>query len=136
MLYLTGTMIFSVDLAQYGVSLAKDWASVEYGTNRNGVLSGLTQRVQSVDQRPNLLQSCEYKFVSTGKYTKSHSHFISVYEQFCYYMLVFFVVLFHSLELPGKQLPVCAQNKDKTICRLFIINFGKGQVSHSLSGKK
>ena len=32
MLYLTCTTISSVDLAQYGVSLAKDWVSVECGT--------------------------------------------------------------------------------------------------------
>ena len=31
MLYLTCTMISSVDLAQYGVSHAKDWASVDCG---------------------------------------------------------------------------------------------------------
>ena len=33
MLYLTCTTISSVDLAQYGVSLAKVWVSVECGTN-------------------------------------------------------------------------------------------------------
>ena len=33
MLYLTCTMITSVDLAHYGVSRAKDWVSVDYGTN-------------------------------------------------------------------------------------------------------
>ena len=32
MLYLTCTTISSVDLAQYGESLAKDWVSVECGT--------------------------------------------------------------------------------------------------------
>ena len=32
MLYLACTTISSVDLAQYGVSLAKDWVSVECGT--------------------------------------------------------------------------------------------------------
>ena len=31
MLYLTCTTISTVDLAQYGVALAKDWVSVEYG---------------------------------------------------------------------------------------------------------
>ena len=31
MLYLTCTMISSVDLARYGVSNAKDWVSVDYG---------------------------------------------------------------------------------------------------------
>ena len=35
MLYLACTTIFSVDLAQYGVSLAKDWVSVECGTNEH-----------------------------------------------------------------------------------------------------
>ena len=33
MFYLTCTMVSSVDLAQYGVSSAKDWASVECGTS-------------------------------------------------------------------------------------------------------
>ena len=32
MLYLTCTMIFSVDLAHYGVTRAKDWVSVDCGT--------------------------------------------------------------------------------------------------------
>ena len=32
MLYLTYTMIFSVDFAHYRVSRAKDWVSVDYGT--------------------------------------------------------------------------------------------------------
>ena len=32
MLYLTCTMISSVDLAQYGISRAKDWISVDCGT--------------------------------------------------------------------------------------------------------
>ena len=32
MLYLTCTMISSVDLAQYGVTRAKDWLSVACGT--------------------------------------------------------------------------------------------------------
>ena len=35
MLYLTCTTISSVDLAQYGVSLAKDWVSVECGTTHD-----------------------------------------------------------------------------------------------------
>ena len=34
MLYLTCTTTSSVDLAQYGVSLAKDWVSVECGTKQ------------------------------------------------------------------------------------------------------
>ena len=33
MLYLTCTTITSVDLAHYGVSRAKDWVSVDYGTS-------------------------------------------------------------------------------------------------------
>ena len=33
MLYLACTTISSVDLAQYGVSLAKDWVSVKCGTS-------------------------------------------------------------------------------------------------------
>ena len=44
MLYLTCTMIPSVDLAQYGVSHAKDWLSVDCGTMYDGwlVVLGLT----------------------------------------------------------------------------------------------
>ena len=34
MLYLTCTTITSVDLAHYGVSRAKDWASVDCGSNK------------------------------------------------------------------------------------------------------
>ena len=37
MLYLTCTTITSVDLAHYGVSRAKDWVSVDCGTNYNVV---------------------------------------------------------------------------------------------------
>ena len=33
MLYLTCTMISSVDLVHYGVSLAKNWVSVDCGTS-------------------------------------------------------------------------------------------------------
>ena len=33
MLYLACTTLSSVDLAQYGVSLAKDWVSVKCGTS-------------------------------------------------------------------------------------------------------
>ena len=33
MLYLTCTTITSVDLAQYGVSRAKDWVSLDFGTS-------------------------------------------------------------------------------------------------------
>ena len=33
MLYLTCTIISSVDLAYYGVSCAKDWVSVDCGTS-------------------------------------------------------------------------------------------------------
>ena len=42
MLYLTCTTISSVDLAQYGVSLAKDWVSVDCGTSLDVVLFILT----------------------------------------------------------------------------------------------
>ena len=35
MLYLTCTVISGVDLACYGVSYAKDWVSVDYGTRTN-----------------------------------------------------------------------------------------------------
>ena len=37
MLYLTCTMISSVDLAHYGVSRAKDWVSVDCGTRINTI---------------------------------------------------------------------------------------------------
>ena len=40
MLYLTCTTISSVDLVQYGVSLAKDWVSVECGTSSPSSLVG------------------------------------------------------------------------------------------------
>ena len=40
MLNLTCTTITSVDLAHYGVSRAKDWVSVDSGTNRNWGWSG------------------------------------------------------------------------------------------------
>ena len=33
MLYLTCTMISSLDLVHYGISRAKDWVSVDCGTN-------------------------------------------------------------------------------------------------------
>ena len=36
MLYVTRTMISSVDLAHYGVSRAKDWVSVDCGTKHGG----------------------------------------------------------------------------------------------------
>ena len=36
MLYLTCTMISSVDLAHYGVSRAEDWVSVDCGTKHGG----------------------------------------------------------------------------------------------------
>ena len=35
MFYLTCTMISSVDLAHYGISLAKDWVSGDCGTTMN-----------------------------------------------------------------------------------------------------
>ena len=35
MLYLTCTMISSVNLARYGVTRAKDWVSVDYGTSKH-----------------------------------------------------------------------------------------------------
>ena len=35
MLYLTCTTISSVDIAEYGVSLAKDWVSEECGTSES-----------------------------------------------------------------------------------------------------
>ena len=37
MLFLICTVIFSVDLAHYGVSRAKDWVSVDCGTISFGV---------------------------------------------------------------------------------------------------
>ena len=41
MLYLACTTISSVDLAQYGVSLAKDWVSVECGTSEYKLYPGM-----------------------------------------------------------------------------------------------
>ena len=40
MLYLTCTTITSVYLAHYGISRAKDWVSVGYGTIQYGVWGG------------------------------------------------------------------------------------------------
>ena len=42
MLYLTCTMIASVDLAHYGVSHAKDWVSVDCGTISYNVCTSLS----------------------------------------------------------------------------------------------
>ena len=42
MLYLTCTILFRVDLAHYGVSRAKDWVSVDCGTNKF-ILSFMTR---------------------------------------------------------------------------------------------
>ena len=39
MLYLTCTMISSVDIAHYGVAHAKDWVSVDCGTIQFGYIS-------------------------------------------------------------------------------------------------
>ena len=59
MLYLTCTTISSVDLAQYGVSLAKDWVSVECGTMQNRGICCLkkcfnTDRSKGIFVRENL----------------------------------------------------------------------------------
>ena len=55
MLYLTCTMISSVDLARYGASPAKDWVSVDCGTMllcnfqcRNGVGSETLEQLKTV----------------------------------------------------------------------------------------
>ena len=45
MLYLTCTTITSVDLPHYGVSHAKDWVSVDCGTNVNVNLNFLLGRL-------------------------------------------------------------------------------------------
>ena len=42
MLYLTCTMISSLDLAHYGVSRAKDWVSVDCSTIENGKKNDLS----------------------------------------------------------------------------------------------
>ena len=55
MLYLACTTISSVDLAQYGVSLAKDWVSVECGTTN-------TERAM----KPFSLKTGKYMFCNTG----------------------------------------------------------------------
>ena len=56
MLYLTCTTITSVDLAQYGVSRAKDWISVDCGTNSvRGIM--LKVFVSEHDPFPSKLES-------------------------------------------------------------------------------
>ena len=60
MLYLTCTMIFSVDLAHYGVSRAKDWVSVDCGTNNTYTVP------QSLDTQIFSLSSKWGKSISTG----------------------------------------------------------------------
>ena len=50
MLYLTCTTISGVDLAQYGVSLAKDFVSVESGT-RIRKLESLTKKYTATSIR-------------------------------------------------------------------------------------
>ena len=52
MLYLTCTTISSVDLAQYGVSLAKDWVSVECCT-------------MSFGEENHRFYSCKFRFMAT-----------------------------------------------------------------------
>ena len=47
MLYLTFTMIFSVDLAHYGVSRAKDWVSVDCSTSKIRLLAMKVQNTST-----------------------------------------------------------------------------------------
>ena len=54
MLYLTCTMISSVDLAHYGVSHAKDWVSLDCGTMSVG-LSQKSTRTMSTQIDESLL---------------------------------------------------------------------------------
>ena len=53
MLYLTCTMIFSVDLAHYGVSCVKDWVSGERcrGRERGAVVEWLEQLGYGAESR-------------------------------------------------------------------------------------
>ena len=46
MLYLTCTMLSSVDFTHYGVSCAKDWVSVDYGTMKFKVIILLFETVR------------------------------------------------------------------------------------------
>ena len=46
MFYLTCTMISSVDLAQYRVSRAKDWVSVDCGTSCRSILPLESQSIK------------------------------------------------------------------------------------------
>ena len=61
MLYLTCTMISSVELANYGVSYAKDWVSVNCGTipyNLTVMKPGhVAQLVASLTQEPEVTGS-------------------------------------------------------------------------------
>ena len=48
MLYFTCTMIFSVDLAHYGISRAKNWASVDCGTSSFWI-NAMTEKNQNTN---------------------------------------------------------------------------------------
>ena len=66
MLYLTCTRISSVDLAQYGVALAKDWVSVECGTTEFRFGSKQRKQKSSSCYTQNSIQiakSVEFSFV-------------------------------------------------------------------------
>ena len=66
MLYLTCTIITSIDLAHYGVSRAKDWVSVKCGTKRRND-SGLAEsELEQSDELKVNLRMCSSK-VKTSK---------------------------------------------------------------------
>ena len=48
MLYLTCTIITSVDLAHYGISRAKDWVSVDCGTSVSVLLLNARTALKSL----------------------------------------------------------------------------------------
>ena len=66
MLYLTCTTISGVDLAQYGVSLAKDWVSVESGTSSHRELMPVWEQLATdqFDRYSHLLTSIVFVVVS------------------------------------------------------------------------
>ena len=47
MLYLTCTMVFSVDIAHYGVPRAKDWVFVDCGTNSSYCINLSSKRLNT-----------------------------------------------------------------------------------------
>ena len=93
MLYLTCTTITSVDFAHYGVSRAKDWVSVDCGTN--SVRAYLY--CQPVDKYSQLL-ICQTPISHTG-----HPHITKGYTlDNCLFLFSFQLMLFQTTGISNK----------------------------------